>query len=39
MELHVESAGIAHGFAFGVPAPQGGGCGVTVGTGQSEPPR
>lgn len=33
MELHVESTSIAHGFTLSVPAPQGGGCGVTVGTG------
>lgn len=38
MELHVESTSIAHRFALGVSAPQSGGRGVTVGTGQSKPP-
>lgn len=39
MELHVEAAGIADGLALGIPAPQGGGRGVAVGTGQAHPPR
>lgn len=39
MELHVEATGIADGLALGVPAPQGGGRGVAVGTGQAHPPR
>lgn len=38
MELHVESTRIAHRLALGVSAPQSGGRGVTVGTGQSKPP-
>lgn len=39
VELHVEAAGIADGLPLGVPAPQGGGRGVAVGTGQAHPPR
>lgn len=35
VELHVEAAGIADRLALRVPAPQGGGCGVAVGTGQA----
>ena len=35
MELHVEAAGIAHGLALGVAAPQGGGGGLAVGTGEA----
>lgn len=38
MEFHVESTRIAHRLALGVSAPQSGGCGVAVGTGQSKPP-
>lgn len=38
MEFHVESTCIAHRLALGVSAPQSGGCGVAVGTGQSKPP-
>lgn len=38
MEFHVESTSIAHRLALSVSAPQSGGCGVTVGTGQSKPP-
>lgn len=38
MELHVEAAGVANGLALRVPAPQGGGRGVAVGTGQAQPP-
>ena len=38
MELHVEAAGVADGLALRVPAPQGGGRGVAVGTGQAQPP-
>ena len=38
MELHVESTSIAHRLALRVSAPQSGGRGVTVGTGQSRPP-
>lgn len=38
MEFHVESTSIAHRFALGISAPQSGGCGVTVGTGQAKPP-
>lgn len=39
VELHVEAAGVADGLALRVPAPQGGGRGVAVGTGQAQPPR
>lgn len=39
MKLHVEAAGVADGLTLGVPAPEGGGGGVAVGTGQAEPPR
>lgn len=35
VELHVEAAGVADRLALRVPAPQGGGCGVAVGTGQA----
>lgn len=38
MKLHVEAAGVADGLTLGVPAPEGGGGGVAVGTGQAEPP-
>lgn len=38
MEFHVESTRIAHRLALSVSAPQSGGCGVAVGTGQSKPP-
>lgn len=35
MELHVEAAGIAHGLALSVAAPQRGGGGLAVGTGEA----
>lgn len=37
MELHVEAAGIAHRLTLGVAAPQRGGGGLAVGTGQAHP--
>lgn len=39
VKLHVEAACVADGLALGVPAPEGGGGGVAVGTGQAESPR
>lgn len=38
VELHVEATSVADGLALRVPAPQGGGRGVAVGTGQAQPP-
>lgn len=38
VELHVEAAGVADRLTLRVPAPQGGGGGVAVGTGQAQPP-
>lgn len=38
MELHVEATGVADRLTLRVPAPQGGGCRVAVGTGQAQPP-
>lgn len=35
MELHVQAAGVAHGLALGVAAPQGGGGGLAVGAGEA----
>lgn len=35
MKLHVQAAGIAHGLAFCVAAPQCGGGGLAVGTGEA----
>lgn len=35
MELHVEATGIAHGLALRVAAPQRGGGGLAVGTGEA----
>lgn len=39
MELHVEATGIADGLPLSISAPQGGGRGVAIGTGQAHPPR
>lgn len=39
VKLHVEAACVADRLALGVPAPEGGGGGVAVGTGQAESPR
>lgn len=35
MKFHVEATGIAHGLSFCIPAPEGGGCGLTIGTRQT----
>lgn len=35
MELHVEATGIAHGLALRIAAPQRGGGGLAVGTGEA----
>ena len=35
MELHVEAAGVAHGLALGVAAPQSGGGSLAVGAGEA----
>lgn len=35
VELHVEAAGVAHGLTLGVAAPQRGGGGLAVGTGEA----
>lgn len=37
MELHVEAAGIAHRLALSITAPQRGGGGLAVGTGEAHP--
>lgn len=39
MELHVEAAGITHGLALGVAAPQRGGGGLAVGAGEAHSAR
>lgn len=39
MEFHVEATSITHWLSLCISSPQGGGGGVTVGAGQTHPPR